>query len=395
MTLKKIKELLTQKHILCFAHPPEYLIKSPSPLNWFSSFNAVHDGASIISTFNHYVVASVSHNAFQTIRVIANQFPAVNLSLNLDNTIRQDDHFLSQTTRRLVQRLIQLGVTFANGLDIFIQDLRPVSIDQGIHHVMLILLLEIFLNHSSTSITLTSIEKLALLGEIEGGQDLKDNLFKFLSVYVGGTMFIEQSISLPHQYQSTRLSIEDHRFVFLDISRLKGLSNPFQVKQIKDQLNMIAHHYSKDYLQEIDALQFSHDFVDLTRMYGSKTTNKAKFYFAENIRVKKAFLSLDKDDEGGFVHQLEASQIEAEQQLKTQAANHSHEELLMSTISYIRRHYPHITIRVLDFGLQGPLLLIVPRSQFASTFNSLVRQFQSTHIHEIKFVNQGLLFTKV
>ena len=67
--------------------------------------------------------------------------------------------------------------------------------------------------------------------------------------------------------------------------------------QIIDDMLLIANHYQKDYLIDVDENIFFNEKDELAKAYGERAVGRAVHFFEENKRVKSAFAALMNNDE--------------------------------------------------------------------------------------------------
>jgi hypothetical protein len=172
------------------------------------------------------------------------------------------------------------------------------------------------------------------------------------------------------------------------------MQESFLVKQIREQMTIVAHHYQKDLLAELDHLQIQHDFSDLTRMYGVKTTNKLNYFYQENQLAKLAYLALEKGDEQEFYRQLHTSEKNGELLLDYHLNPQAQVQRLHHAINWIQTHVSHIHLRIHGLGFQGPLLCMIPTSMYAESYRLLRRQFFEQNLLPLHVNKQGYKFFK-
>jgi hypothetical protein len=172
------------------------------------------------------------------------------------------------------------------------------------------------------------------------------------------------------------------------------MQETFFVKQIREQMTIIAHHYQKATLAELDHLQVQHDFTDLTRMYGIKTTNKLNYFYQENQLAKLSYLAIEKTDENEFYHQFETSEKNGELLLDYHLIPQGQDQRLHHAIKWIEQHLPLIHVRIHGLGFQGPLLCMIPKHVYGDSYRALKRQFYEQNLLHFTLIKQGFRIFK-
>jgi hypothetical protein len=208
------------------------------------------------------------------------------------------------------------------------------------------------------------------------------------TMVIGGTLLVDYGFSNQPTYQSTLKPLQDYELLLIDI-KSQVMQESFLVKQVREQMTIIAHHYQKELLAEIDQLQVQHDFTDLTRMYGIKTTNKLTYFYQENQHAKLAFLAIEKDDQTDLYHQFTASETNGERLLEYHLIPQGQDQRLHSAMKWIHQHLPHVHCRIHGLGFQGPLLSMIPKAMYGESYRLLKRQFYEQNLLHLTLTKQG------
>jgi hypothetical protein len=204
---------------------------------------------------------------------------------------------------------------------------------------------------------------------------------------------VDYGFSNEPTYQTTLQTFQNYELLLIDVKN-QIMQETFFVKQIREQMTIIAHHYQKATLAELDHLQVQHDFTDLTRMYGIKTTNKLNYFYQENQLAKLSYLALEKNDENEFYHQFETSEKTGELLLDYHLIPQGQDQRLHHAIKWIDQHLPLIHVRIHGLGFQGPLLCMIPKDIYGESYRALKRQFYEQNLLHFTLIKHGFRIFK-
>jgi galactokinase len=293
---KNQKQNLLDKHLLLFGQKPTSYLQVPGRIEWFGGYPSFHGGLRLTSTINRNLYTSVSVNSNQSIRIISSGFPVITLDLNHLNQSVMDDVAATSLVKSIILTLKENGHPIEQGLDMFIEsELKgPFGLGSSTAFALTVLLI---LVQASKADKLYNQEKI-----IQWVDQLEKTFFQrnpksydASAMVFGGTVLVDHGFSNEPTYQTTSETFQQFEVLLIDI-KSQLMQETFLVKQIREQMTIVAHHYQKALLAELDELQVQHDFTDLTRMYGVKTTNKLNYFYQENKLAKLAYLALEKND---------------------------------------------------------------------------------------------------
>jgi galactokinase len=394
MIAKPKKQNLIDKHILCFGTSPTYFIQTPGKVEWFSGYPSLHGGSYLASAIDLYLYASVSPNTFRSLRIISSTYPALTLSLDASPEGLADDHPSFALVKGLLKQLDLVGVNIPHGWDIFIHSELNMMQGLGSSSAFAATILDILLIGTQLLIPISPLEKARWIQNIDITNGLWPNSrLDSLPSLEGGTIMVQQSVDGISNYQRTTQPVLNYRMLFLNVKHASN-QDRLPMKQILDQMTIIAQHYQKSILNQIDPLQYQHDVNDLSRMYGTKTTDKVKFFYQENQRIKLSFLSLEKLHDEMLFEMFQESEVSAEQLLEHHLIPQQGDQRLFAAIKWIQKHLPTVHYRVYGLGFQGPIFLMIPLSDFLKVYQLLKHQFYESSLHEIKTLKQGIRIYK-
>jgi galactokinase len=388
---KKTKESLADKHILCFGVSPEFLIQTPLRVEWFGAYSSLHGSSRLTSAISAYMFASVSQNKERVIRIISNHYPAINISLD-----KVTSDFEKGSSQGLIYQLLnQTQLHLKNGLNIFIESETKHGFHFGSSSGFLLIVLEAIAFVSKSKSAFRNEEKIRLIHHVEQNQMITPcHLSDALSMLEGGTNLYQMDGQNYPIYQKSLGSFKAYKIIALSIQNFVHQAH-LGIKNILEQMNIIAQHYQQKHLMDIDSLTFHHDERDLSLLFGTKAIAKANHFFQENFALKKAFLALEKDDEKTFFNLLMQTQQRDVELLEHHQVSSPSELKIANTIKWLHTTFPNIAFRLHGFGFQGDFILLIPNESYRETFQRLKKQFYQDHVKEIKIVNQGIRIFKL
>ncbi len=390
---KHLKNSLADKHILCFGQSPTLFIQNPLRVEWFGAYSSLHGSSRLTSAVNAYMYASVSAQQGQVLRIISNQYPAINIALEKTSSDHEKGSAYD-VIYQLIQHLKQHQIKFDLGLNIFIESETKHGFHFGASSGFILIILEAILFISKNKPLMSNEEKLKIVQSVEHYQYNRPlHTFDALSMLYGGSNLYEidsQDHPLSQRHQG---SFKQYKIISLSIQNFIYQAH-LSIKNILDQMNIIAQHYQQKRLIDVDALSFHHDERQLALLYGTKAIAKANHFFQEMLALKQAFLALDKDDEISFYNLLKQAQNKDFELLEHHLVSSPSELKIISTIKWLKANFPQMAFRLHGFGFQADFLLLVPIESYRETLNRLKRQFYQDQVKEIKIVNQGIRIFK-
>jgi galactokinase len=387
---KKQKQNLIDKHLLLFGRLPSYFIQTPGRIEWFGGYPSFHGGSRLTSTINRYLFASISSNQNQSIRIISSGFPVITLDLQQLNHLAMDDVAATSLVKSIILQLTEDGHPLTQGIDVFIESELKGPFGLGSSSAFALTVLTILLHASHTEKSYHQAQIIQWVDRLEKTYFLRNpKSFDAATLVLGGTLLVDYGFSNQPVYQTTGKSLHDFEVVLVDIKHTR-LQESFYVKQILEQMTIIAHHYQKGSLVELDQLQVQHDLTDLTRMYGSKTTNKLNYFYQETQLAKLAFLALEKQDETSFFKQFMLSEKQGELLLDYHLIPQTQDQRLHNAIKWIQSHLPHVHYRLHGLGFEGPLLCLIPVEKYGDSIRLLKRQFHEQNLLPLAMIKQGI-----
>lgn len=386
---KKTKESLADKHILCFGTTPEFYIQSPLRVEWYGAYSSLHGSSRLTSAINAYMYASVSLNKERVLRIISNHYPAINISLDkpsYDLEKATPSTFIDQ----LIYQIKQSHLNLKDGLNIFLESETKHGFHFGSSSGFLLTVLEAIIYVSKNKASFKNEDKIKLLANVEHHQLTTPlHVSDPLSMILGGTNLYEMDLQQYPIYQRHQGTFKEYKVVTLSIQNFVHQAY-LGIKNIFEQMNIIAQHYQQKRLMDIDSLTFHHQERDLSLLYGTKAIAKVNHFFQENLALKQAFLALEKEDELIFFNLLKQAQQRDFELLEHHQVSSPSEKKIANTIKWLTVNFPQIAFRLHGFGFQADFIILIPHASFSEIFKRLKKQFYQDQVKEIKIVNKGI-----
>jgi galactokinase len=305
-----------------------------------------------------------------------------------------DDVAATSLVKSIINTLNDEGHPIHQGLDIFIESELKGPFGLGSSSAFALIVLLIML-HATKSEKLYKEERIIQwVDQLEKTFFIRNpKSYDAATMVMGGTVLVDYGFSNEPTYQTTLQTFQNYELLLIDVKN-QIMQETFFVKQIREQMTIIAHHYQKATLAELDHLQVQHDFTDLTRMYGIKTTNKLNYFYQENQLAKLSYLALEKNDENEFYHQFETSEKTGELLLDYHLIPQGQDQRLHHAIKWIDQHLPLIHVRIHGLGFQGPLLCMIPKDIYGESYRALKRQFYEQNLLHFTLIKHGFRIFK-
>jgi galactokinase len=306
-----------------------------------------------------------------------------------------DDVAATSLVKSIIHTLKEEGHPLEQGLDMFIESELKGPFGLGSSSAFALTVVLVMIHATKTDKLYSNETIIQWVDQLEKAYFIRNpKSYDAATMVMGGTLLVDYGFSNQPTYQSTLKPLQDYELLLIDI-KSQVMQESFLVKQVREQMTIIAHHYQKGLLAEIDQLQVQHDFTDLTRMYGIKTTNKLNYFYQENQHAKLAYLALEKEDDLEFYHQVAASGVNGERLLDYHLIPLGQDQRLHKAMKWIHQHLPHVHYRIHGLGFQGPLLCMIPKPMYAESYRLLKRQFNEQNLLHFTLTKQGCKIFKV
>jgi len=386
---KHQKQNLLDKHLLLFGQRPTSYLQIPGRIEWLGGHPSFHGGLRLTSAINRYLYASVSVNTNQSIRIISSGFPVITLNLNHLNQSSMDDVASTNLVKSIILTLKEDNHLILHGLDIFLESELKGPFALGSSSAFALAMVVIMIQATKAEKLYHQERIIQWVDQLEKSYFLRNpKSHDAASMVLGGTSLVDYGYSNDPIYQGTSESFHTYDLLLVDI-KSQVMQESYLVKQIREQMTIIAHHYQKASLSELDYLQVQVDMTDLVRMYGIKTTNKLHYFYLENQLAKLAFLALEKSEENQFSQYVDTSEKNGETLLDYHLIPQGQDQRLHNALKWIHQHLPHVVVRIHGLGFQGPLLCMIPKDKYAESYRMLKRQFYEQNLLQVTIIKQG------
>lgn len=131
--------------------------------------------------------------------------------------------------------------------------------------------------------------------------------------------------------------------------------------EIRQDMHNVASAFNAPSLRFVNEQDFYKNIADLHKQYGGRATLRAKHFFDENIRVKKALSAINNKDKADFLSLINESGVSSYEQLQNCYAKLDAEQNIPMALQYASR-YPHIGAkRVHGGGFAGTMLAMLDK----------------------------------
>ncbi|MFZ9704178.1 MAG: hypothetical protein ACO3BB_02825, partial [Bacilli bacterium] len=199
---KKTKQILIDRHLICFGDVPAFFLQTPGRVEWFGGYSTLHGGHRLTSAINRYLYASVSTHPQRTIRIISSQFPAITLTFD-EVSIQPEDHPSLKMIKTLLSLSHHQGFSFEKGINIFLHSELPYVYHLGGSTAFVATILGVLMAQQKRSHILSKAEQSRWIQIVEQAAQ-RDSLYHddSLSMLFGGTNLLPLANQDISQYQN-------------------------------------------------------------------------------------------------------------------------------------------------------------------------------------------------
>lgn len=165
--------------------------------------------------------------------------------------------------------------------------------------------------------------------------------------------------------------------------------------EIKDDMKAVATTLGKKVLREVADADFYNNIPKLQKVCGGRAILRAKHYFEENERVKKALQAINNNDENSFLECINLSGTSSYQQLQNCYAKEDKEQTIPLGLHLTDRSTDVLAKRVHGGGFAGTILVMLGK-QYATNFVEYMQEyFGKENIFKLAIRNKGTIRVEV
>ena len=151
---------------------------------------------------------------------------------------------------------------------------------------------------------------------------------------------------------------------------------------------LIANHYQKDYLIDVDENIFFNEKDELAKAYGERAVGRAVHFFEENKRVKSAFAALMNNDEDTFARLIQESG-DSSYKLLRNCYVENEEENLPKAINLSKSIIKKGAVRVHGGGFAGTILAFVSKEESREYIRIMRKYYGFKNVRKLNISRYG------
>ncbi|MGN1295098.1 MAG: galactokinase [Bacilli bacterium] len=206
-------------------------------------------------------------------------------------------------------------------------------------------------------------------------------------IALGGINYID-FYSVDHP-KTKKIEYEFKKYDFIIVntrdSHSKLIAN---YSQIIDDMKLIANHYSKEYLIDVDEKKFFSEKDELAKAYGERSVGRAVHFFEENRRVKNAFAALMNNDEDTFARLIQESGDSSYSLLKNCYVENE-EENLPKAIKLSKSIIKKGAVRVHGGGFAGTILAFIDKEESREYIRIMRKYYGYKNVRKLNISRYG------
>lgn len=159
--------------------------------------------------------------------------------------------------------------------------------------------------------------------------------------------------------------------------------------EIKDDMKLVASALGKKVLREVAEKDFYDNIVILKKLCGGRAILRAKHFFEENERVKKALQAINNNDINSFLDCINLSGISSYQQLQNCYAKGDKEQNIPLGLHLAERFPNVLAKRVHGGGFAGTILVMIENKYVTNFVAYMQEYFGKENIFKLAIRNKG------
>jgi galactokinase len=390
---KSTKQRLNDQFLITFGQQPERFIQVAHKINLLGDYLSFSGGTLLTATIQQSLLGAFKPSSTNRITIISTGYPKLDINLDEDIVIHPLNHLSLKMVKAIIITARRHKIPVM-GCQLFMTHHVPFSLGLSSSTSFIMLVLHTLFDIAKR--TPPAPLKLAKLW-----QDIETlatgrtpSLVDGLTIAIGGIQSIDLKYPDDPYIQSMNVSItEGYRFALLNVQQ-SSIQPMVHVKGIYTLMDTIRQHFKKDRLLDVDPLLFQQHYQTLQKLYGQRALDVTTFVYEETNRIQQTTIRLKHGDHQALFEAFHASFMRSESLLKHIHVPHMEEQRLEATLRYLKKYVPHIAYRVHGKGFDGPILMMIPNSNYSETITLLHKKFYRENIIECPLVNKGISIYK-
>lgn len=388
MKLETRKKILNSKFNKRFSVEPKDFFISPGRIELLGNHTDHNNGKVLVSSIDLNVLAATAPRDDNRVVFYSKGFKKMDVSLS---RLKKKDHEQGSSIsliRGVLFRMKQLGYKiggFSCVCDSSVPRGAGVS-SSAAFEVLIAKIISYYYNQDS--IEAFELARIAQFAETQYfGKPC--GLLDQSGIALGGINYIDFEDLNEPKIHNIKMKIRGYQFIIINTGDdHSNLTHCYS--QIKDDMRVIANHFSKNVLREVDEIEFYKDKDLLIEKYSERAYLRAKHYFEENNRVQTAYDSLLKQRPIKLLEIMNESGLSSYYQLKNCYVE-SEEERLPRALRRGKEIDSTCYSRVHGGGFAGTMLMIVSKDKINQVLPVLYEEFGRENVMRVSLVENGTI----
>lgn len=168
-----------------------------------------------------------------------------------------------------------------------------------------------------------------------------------------------------------------------------------EYSQIKSDMKKVSDFFNKSCLRQVEEKEFFFRMPSLLKKCGGRSILRAKHFFDENNRVKKAIKALEEKNQNSFVDLINASGCSSYEQLQNCYPKNDEQQFLALGIHLAKMYEKTKAVRVHGGGFAGTILAILDKKDTNNFTEYMAPVFGKENIFILSIRKKGTINLEV
>ena len=383
--VKKLKKIFEEQFVV----EPEDAFTSPGRIELLGNHTDHNKGAVLVSSIDLNILSLAKKSDDEWVIIYSQGFPL--MKVNVNDLEKREEEFGESIgiVRGVLYKFKELGYNIgglkvATSTTIF----KGAGVSSSAaFEIMVGKLLSYYYNDDK--INPIELARIGQFSEIEYFNK-PCGLLDQMGIALGSINYIDfKNLEKPY-IKTLRSTLKDYDLVLVNCKDSHS-SLTHLYKKIKDDMALLANHFSKNVLREVSKKEFFASKDELIEKYGEDVYLRGKHYFEENDRVRKAKDALINKDQKEFLRMINESGESSFYQLKNCYA-YSLDENLPQGILKSKEIIKDGAVRVHGGGFAGTLLAITSKEETDNYIKEMRKMFGQKNVRRIATNRFGTRF---